>query len=165
MGGGGGGSGDPALIDSFNESNLYSTISQAFFGQAITLASAASISSAKFYLKKFGSPTSDMVAKLYAATGSVGTTAKPTGSALATSAAIAASTLSADDLALVEFTFTTPYSASSGDLCIALDFPGGDGSNAISFGYAYTANLHPGNGFYGSNADGSMDVIFYLYGS
>lgn len=164
----------PSLIDSYSEANqaidlyLNSTGDQQL-GQSFTLASDIVITSLKWYLKKVGTPPGNMVAKLYAATGTVGSTAIPTGSILATSDTIVADTLTTSYV-LIEFTFSTPYSASAGDYCILVEYSSGDGSNSVIVGDDSTSPTHAGNMFYtatpgsGWGAAGTHDLCFYLYG-
>ena len=66
------------------------------------------LSSAKFYLQKVGTPVGNLVAILYAVTGTYGTdNCKPTGIALATSNTVAMGGLSTS-WTLTEFTFPVP---------------------------------------------------------
>lgn len=163
-----------ALLDSYSEANqdwgyeLHSEgIQQA--GQAITLA-AATINSVKFYIKKSGSPTGNCIVRLYAATGTVGSTAVPTGSPLASTGVLDVATLTTS-LALHEFTFASPYAAPSGKYCILIEYTGGDVTNFLYVGADISAPTHPGNGFYtltpGSDyvANATYDACFYLYGT
>jgi hypothetical protein len=75
--------------DSYSETN-WDTI--AIIDASDTLEAAQSfngsggaLSGCRFYLRRYGSPTRNVTAKLYAITGTHGTDAKPTGAALATS--------------------------------------------------------------------------------
>ena len=66
------------LIDSFSEANVndYNTLYNGvytFLGQSFTNTNAGVLDSAKFYLKKSGSPTGSVYAKVYAHTGTYGT--------------------------------------------------------------------------------------------
>src|SRR4051794_17327180 len=97
-----------ALVDSYGQSNQSSSNelrgdNYVGAGQAFT-AAGASLGSSRFYLKKVGSPTGNVVSKLYALTGTLGTNGKPTGAALAASDAVDASTLPTS-FALVTFPF------------------------------------------------------------
>lgn len=106
-----------AVIDSYTEDNVSaqwnlrdvhpsagdtSASGQSFTGNGYLM------TSVKFYLKKYGSPAGTMVAKLYAHSGTYGTSSLPTGAALATSAALTLQSLTTD-YQLIEFTFTVPY--------------------------------------------------------
>lgn len=159
------------FFDSYSETNQVSTTSfapisgvtqagQAFAGQNTVL------SGVKFYLNKNGSPTGNMRAYLYAATGTLGTNATATGSALATSGDIAIATLTAS-FVLTTFTFPTPYTLSSGsNYVIALEADLTDDSNYVRMGADNTSPTHAGNQAIkqaGSWSGGSaIDYCFYL---
>ena len=162
-------------LDSYSESNhsgqqnMYNgTITRQ--GQAITLP-AATITSVKFYLAKVGSPPGTMICNLYAATGTVGTDAIPTGSILRSTSTLVPNSVLATSPTynLIEFTFTTPYVASAGDYAVMLRYEVGDGDNYIRKGSDVSSPTHAGNkcrwisGAWGSVA--SHDEIFYLYGT
>ncbi len=156
-----------SVVDSYmsganNTTPLYSGMNTQY-GQALALGSAYSISGARFWLNKTGSPTGNMYFKLYACTGTPGSGGVPTGSALATSGAISAATLSAT-AAPVEFTLATPYAASAGNYCVLIEYSGGDASNRVEV----TNNMsgsHGGNQFYyrsGYSVDTGYDCYFQL---
>lgn len=155
------------LIDSYSETNQNEEVSvhgdnRDWAGQKIILASATAISKIKFYLKKINSPTGNCNAQIFAESGGV-----PTGDALATSENVDVSGLSSS-YTLITFTFATPYSASSGNYCIAIHYDSGDSTDYIMAGLDSTSPTHEGNAFYydasGWHAVGSWDLIFYLYG-
>lgn len=94
-------------VDSYSSSgsiqafgHLQPELSQSFTGVA------ANSSTASVWLKRIGSPTGPLYAKLYAHTGTYGTSSEPTGSALATSASVEASTISSGSSNEVIFTFS-----------------------------------------------------------
>src|SRR5947207_971022 len=92
-------------------------------GQSFT-SNGGLLSSAQFHLAKNGSPTGTAVAKLYAATGTFGTDAKPTGAALATSGTLDVSTIPTFPQTLMTFTFSgaNQYLMVAGTVyCIALE--------------------------------------------
>lgn len=161
------------LIDSYSETNqnisdhIYNNVSERA-GQAITLSADYSITSVKFYIRKYNSPTGSIYAYIYACSGTVGSTGQPTGSPLATSDAIDISTLTSS-FQLIEFTFSTPYNASAGDYCIMLGFDEGSSSHNLEYGLDSSSPSHSGNYCYinaGSpNSSSSYDVPFYLYAS
>lgn len=159
------------LIDFYAEANqsseqdLRPTVDS--HGQAITLAAAESIASVKWYIKKaLGSPTGNAITRLYGVTGTVGTDGKPTGAALASSNTVDVTTLTTS-LQLIEFTFASPYAASAGDICLALEYTAGDASNYISMGFDGSSPTHAGNWFTGTpgswTGQSTIDQIFYLY--
>lgn len=164
-----------AIIDSYSESNKNADTPMLSGeneqrGQALWLP-ACTISSVKFYLTKQGSPPGNTVAKIYAATGTMGTNGIPTGSILATSDTIAASTFPASPTYnLIEYTFGTPLEIAAGDFALLVEYTGGDGSNKIRIGYDSNGG-HAGNIFYthtagsGWAAQSAVDLIFYIYGT
>ena len=164
----------PTLIDSYSEANQNGTATingtRTAVGQIFTPSVSAYIRSSKFYLSKENSPTGTIVAKLYAVTGTPGSTAVATGSPLAISAGLDVSTLSAwPTLALVTFDFTlNGYLMSAGvPYAIVVEYPGGSSTNTVPVGID-TSGTHPGNkaelnsGFWIADAD--FDTIFYVYG-
>jgi hypothetical protein len=138
-------------------------VAQSFLGSGITL------SDVKFYLKKYGSPTGTITAALYAHTGTYGTSSKPTGSALITSATVNASSLSTVTWQLVTFTFALPYPlAASTYYCIAVLYSSGEELKTVQVGYDRTSLLHSGNlsSMTSSSAwvaSSGYDVCFYCY--
>ncbi len=157
------------IIDSYSETNqnAYLQSNQASeVGQAFT-STPATLTSSKFYLRKINSPTGDMISHLYNITGTYGTDAKPTGSALISSTAIDASTLTTS-FALVEFTFSA-YSLSAGYYAITLAYTDAGDTNRIYYGIDTTTPTHDGNICYkvGANWTGTniYDDCFYVYGN
>ncbi|MFH1112068.1 MAG: LamG domain-containing protein, partial [Patescibacteria group bacterium] len=126
------------------------------------------LTSCKFRLVKNGSPTGNMYAYLYNVTGAYGTDAVPTGSPLATSNAVLASTTVTTPGGLVEFTFSDSYLMTSGTkYAIEIVYnEGGDASNYINVrlnvGISYEGNRF----LYSTSYSGfSTDAIFYVYSS
>jgi hypothetical protein len=159
------------LLDSYSETNQsdlfqlctgigYQHVGQSFTGNANYLVQC------KFYLAKYGSPTGNITASLYAHTGTYGTSSKPTGGALATSDNIDVSTLTTS-LQLITFTFSTPYLMSATYFCIELEYTGGDVDNQVLLGYDNTSPTHGGNAFHatsgGYSAESGSDCCFYVY--
>lgn len=137
-------------------------------GQAFT-GNGEKLRSARFSIKRVGSPTGNVVAKLYANTGTFGTTGKPTGSALATSTTIDITTLASDSYNLIPFNFDGTYRMVNGvNYVIVIEYStGGDASNNLSVSFTF-AGGHAGNPsfFNGSSwtALGSGDITFYVNG-
>lgn len=134
--------------------------------ECLTLDDNYSIGSVEFLMQKTGSPSGNVTATLYATTGTVGADATPTGSALATSDPIAATSLPAS-MDTVSFTFSTPYSASAGDIAVALEYSGGDNANAVR-----AAIKNPPTGYDGNYAEYTSSwtatghsMVFSLYAS
>jgi hypothetical protein len=141
-------------------------------GMAFTTpAQAYYLTQVKFYLERYGDPTGNVTAQLFAATGTVGTDAKPTGSALATSANYDLATFPTDPT-LLTFTFATPYElAASTDYCIVIVNPasGIDTSNYVNMGIDESSSSYAGNRFYYNSsawtASSTNDYAFYVIGN
>ncbi len=135
-------------------------------GQAIALGAAATLKGVRFLLWKTGSPTGAMTASLYACSGSPGSTGVPTGAALATSAPIDASAVSAGP-SWMEFEFSAPYAAAAGNYCVVLSYDNASAIHYVNFGA--NAGNHAGNAFYyigGSyTAQPTNDAMFQLLAS
>ena len=144
-------------------------VSQSFTTPAATTATNARgcFARAQFYLRKNGSPTFTMKAKLYAHSGVLGTSSVPTGSALATSNAVSASTLTGS-YQLVSFYFPSPWYqfAASTNYVITVEYDAGtiDGLNYVEIGYDSSTAGHAGNAavYNGSvwTAYATRDLIF-----
>jgi hypothetical protein len=159
----------PAIVDSYSEADLSSnnlfhfTVGQSFTGDGKNL------TSCKFYLSKTGSPTGFCRAKLYAHSGTFGTSSVGTGDALATSDNVDVSTLTGD-LTLTTFNFPAPYTMANGThYVIAIEYLGGDMSNCVRIGnFSYPAPTHAGNSCGGVvptwYPEVSTDICFYVYG-
>jgi len=145
-------------------------------GQAFTCSlSNMKIIEAIFYIAKVGSPTGNAHAVLYAITGTYGTNAVPTGSALATSDDFDISTFGTTH-SLKTFTFSGAQQYVMQDstyYCIEFENPASGGGafldthNYIRFGIDITSSTHSGNGSYYRNGSWSVstnDRIFYVYG-
>lgn len=144
--------------------NTYTKYGQAFTGKA------GNLSASVWWGYKVGSPTGNMYAKLYAATGTFGTDAKPTGAALATSDAIDVSTLSGPMYALMRFYFhgSDEYFFTEGTKYImTIEYDNGDASNRVIVGADSSSPTHSGNwSYYAGGAWGASntnDFIFYNY--
>ena len=136
-------------------------------GQAFTLAQNTSLTSASFSLSPGGSPSGTIYAKLYAATGSVGSTATPTGSALA-SGSINANTVSGK--ADYEITFSSPYVAGSGNYVVTCEYGDGNTNHYIQIYYDNSSPAHAGNycdTVTGASwvASSTKDLVFILTGT
>jgi len=159
-------------FDSYPDSNRNNTStmragSNEGVGQALNFASGVTVAGCSFSLAKVGSPTGNVVARLYNATGTVGTNAVPSGAAIATSGPVDVSTVPGA-IAPVRFDFPAFEVLAAGDYCVMCEFTGGDVSNNIQIGID-TSPAHAGNraqantiGTWTANA--SMDIIYELYG-
>lgn len=125
-----------------------------------------SVATAQFYLQRSGTIAngSNCFAVIYAHSGTFGTSSIPTGTALATSNAIDASTLSTTQ-GLVTFTFPTPYVTVSGTkYVVTFEFAGGSSNKLINAGYGTAA----GSGNFSSKtattwtANSARRLVFYV---
>lgn len=168
-----------AVVDSYSETNrsgdsteLYSSASPNFIGQTFSNVTKSNLSKVKLYLSKIGLPTGTLTAKIYDITGTSGTDGKPTGTVLATSNPLDASTLTTSPT-LTDFTFPTAITLQAGaSYCLALDATSVSGASGkgVLWGRDTTAPSHAGNEFLSSNGGTtfstvtSVDLCFYVYG-
>ncbi len=166
----------PQIIASFSESNVTTQINintgnnATKYGEAFSNSSSVVLDSCKFYLKKFGTPSGNTVATIYAITGSLGTTAIPTGSALATSDIISASTFGTS-FSLITFSFSganrITLSAST-NYAVIFEPTDVGASNFTIIGIEGTGALYAGNSdrYDGASwqAQSTIDATFYVYG-
>jgi len=163
------------LLDSFSETQTTSYTSTSTtttsYAHSFVAPVTTKISSVKFYLRKAGSPTGNCYAKLYAHTGTFGSSGKPTGSSLATSAGVDATSIQLT-ANLFEFTFTgeNKYTLQKDTAyCLAFDFDNDSSTDVLTIGYRNSSG-HTGNmsGFSSGNwavlGSGNYDIPFYLYG-
>jgi len=159
------------LITSYSETNqesdngCYSTYhySQSFTGDGKQL------TYCKFYIKKQGTPTGLCYVKLYAHTGTYGSTGTPTGSVLATSAPLNIAELTTT-YALTSFVFTTPHTLTNGTYYeLKIEYSGA--SFGLIVGRDATSPTYGGNEARSSDsgtnwtADSGIDMPFYVYGT
>ena len=161
--------------DSYAEANSDSTttlnlggvvgVGQAFTGES---SPGSTLVSSKFYMKKTNLPTGNAVSKIYDVTGTYGTEAIPSGTALATSGNLDVSTLTGS-LVVKTFSFT---GANQIELdrdkvyAVTVEYAGGDGTDNIQVGYDASSPTHGGN--YSSltgttwSAVAGSDTVFYV---
>lgn len=117
-------------------------------GQAQSFANGANaqyLTRVRLKMKKTGSPTGNLVAKLYAHSGAFGTTSIPTGAALATSVNFDVSKLTTAYLEY-EITFLTQFEmVASTNYCIAFEHAVIDGSNYVQIQGLAGTGTHAGN--------------------
>lgn len=161
-----------ATEDSYSQTNQDGTTTlsvltptgaaQSFTGAGGTL------SSVKLYLKKTGSPTGSAVAKIYAHSGTFGTSSVPTGAALATSDNLAVSSLTTT-LALTSLQFSGSNNivlTNTTKYVVALEYSGGGVSDNIQIGYDGSSPGHGGNYSTLSGvwlADSGKDMCFFVH--
>jgi len=159
------------LIDSYEgdnsqESSLSSAdndgVGQSFTGDGNT------IDKVQFSVRRFGSPTGNITAKVYAHSGTFGTSSVPTGSALATSDAIDVSTIQDGALpSFLMFSFSSPLTTSNGTkYVVTIEYSGGDADNRINVSTDSTSPTHNGNASIlngGSWSASAIDVNFIIH--
>lgn len=162
-------------IDSYSETNQDSLVStytanKEYYGQSFNAGGSNIIlNEAQFYLKKVGSPTGNLVAYIYAHTGTFGSTGKPTGSALATSDNFDISTLTTS-LALTTFNFSgaNEIQLTAGTNYFVVVRSTGDSSNYLQIGVDASSQTHSGNPAQSNDGSSwtekSEDTCFYVKG-
>jgi hypothetical protein len=166
----------PGIITSYSETNksnddvLASDLDIAL-GQSFT-GTGKILTSVKFYIRNgaIGHATGNVVSKIYAHSGTYGTSSVPTGSALATSDNVDASALT-DVYSLIEFPFSganrisltdsVPFVAtieySNTAFAVGSILVGDDASSPT-----YNGNMSHNNGTWAAYS--GRDMVFYLYG-
>lgn len=160
----------PTLLASYSESNNddFGRIGVDFssVGECFDSGNGGIINSCEFEINKVGSPTGNIIAAVYAITGTFGTNATPTGSELAHSDNINVSTLPTSRT-VTKFTFTgankielTPNTK----YFVILYWVGGDASNYVAIWADTTSPIFAGN-FWDVVGGGSsgLDLGFYFY--
>jgi len=137
--------------------------------QSFTADANGALTSAVFYLNGTGAPTGNIVAKLYAHTGTFGTSSKPTGTALATSDIKDVAEFDGVSTPKV-FTFDGSYQLTEGTkYCIVLEYAGGDNQNYVEVRIDATSSSHNGNSSYWYQvggyyyAEATKDLKFSVY--
>lgn len=166
-----------AVVDSYSEANQDNYIEvrathpsgdgdPSAGGQSLT-GNGEDILSCKFYVQKVGSP-GNCIARLYAHTGTFGSSSVPTGSALDSSDVVAGGDFQTS-YALHEFTGFAGYTLVDGtNYCIVFECYDGtwDSSNKVYIAMDISSPSHGGNCFYYSSSAWSAyadyDVCFYV---
>ena len=139
------------VVSSYDEANDFSTtifsstaasrmIGQTFLGDG------SKLQQARFYGSRIGSPTGNTEARLYAHTGTFGSSGIPTGAVLATSTPIDVTTISTTNGWIV-FNFDGTFTLANGTAyCIVwVPPPTSTGANAVQYNSDSTSPTHPGN--------------------
>lgn len=157
-----------SIIDSYSETNQddFFNSNNRLTGQSFSVASAATLTSAQFYVKKTGTPTGNVLVYLYSHSGTYGVSSV-TGSLLATSDAVDVATFGTS-YSLVTFTFTgaQQYAMTAGTKYLIVIDGTGLVATAFQIGDDITSPTHSGNAW--DTADGPLattDVVFYVYGT
>lgn len=162
------------LVDSYtvlptsDATSLYNASTYDSVGQSFDSGAGGDISTAKCYCHTNGSPTGSVYAKLYAHSGTFGTSSVGTGAALATSDAVDITTIGSVD-EWVEFTFTSTYEmTASTKYVIMFYYQGGDSSNKLWVMGEGTTASHGGNRIRHTAADAwsynaANECLFEVY--
>jgi hypothetical protein len=164
------------LISSYSESNWsqtqtsYTNADNWYVGQSFLCNKNAILDSAKFYLNGSASLTGNMYVYIYAHAGTFGSTGKATGTPLATSDPISASTLGV--MALKTFTFSGANRIAlypGFKYVVVFSYQGGDSSHSVGVGSDYSHHTAAGNETHSKDGTtwlnySNNDVPFYVYG-
>jgi hypothetical protein len=164
-------------IDSYSESNsdsfvrLYNGSGVPRLGQSFSGGNNTTLDSCKFYLKKYGSPTGNITAAIFAHSGTYGTSSVGTGSALATSNNYDIASLTTS-LQLITFTFSgaNRISLASQYYVVVIQYSGGDKYNYLHIGAdgseprTHSGNYCQYNTSTGNWLSAGYDIPFYVYG-
>jgi hypothetical protein len=140
-------------------------------GQAFSPKINGTINRVLVSLLAVGNITGNATVKIYGTTGTYGTSAIPTGDALATSDNINVSTISSSTASLVTFNFSGANKislANATKYALAVEYTGGDSSNYLR-ARSYLPGTHSGNISSRARATSvwtavsSHDLIFYAY--
>lgn len=137
-------------------------------GQSFQAAYGGKLKQATFKIQPGGSPTGNCCVKLYAHTGTYGTSSAGTGEPLATSDNVDASKISGTP-ATVTFTFSTPYKLTKGAYyCLVVEYAAGDANNKLYLSLDDVTKSHAGNELRRTaagewSAVNTKDVYFIAY--
>ncbi|MHA2402113.1 MAG: hypothetical protein ACXADH_03900, partial [Candidatus Kariarchaeaceae archaeon] len=139
----------------------YNGVGQSFTGAGGVLANV------RVQLSKTGTPNGNAVAKIYAHSGTLGTSSVPTGNALATSENFDVSDLTTS-LKLIDFEFKDEYTlTNTTNYVFTVEYDGGNTGNYVNVGTDTSSPTHAGNFSTKSSgtwtANSSEDAIFYIY--
>ena len=168
-----GSTGSTGTVDEYDRANRdtglttnAATFSTAYRGQAF-IGNGAFIDTAEFALNRVGTSTSNTTAILYNATGTYGTNAVPTGSAIATSNTVAFDDISNDGTyPWQSYTFPNRVYLESGKVyVIVFRTLGGNSTNYIQVGADSSTPTHGGNSSSSQtiiawNSSATTDLIF-----
>lgn len=153
----------------YDQNGSYS--SQDAYAQAFRLSAGAKISRVEFSMRTDAAPSGNVYARLYAAAGTLGSSAVPTGSPLAVSALVDVTTLPSA-YEMIPFDFATPPDADADvTYCIAPEFDGTPDGLYPLVGLDVFAATHAGNMSQRNRSTGlweavaSQDLIFRLTGT
>lgn len=157
------------VFDSYPESNYSGSgypYQNFYYGQSFQPSTTDILSNCQFYIQWADNPlTGNIYAVIYNATGTHGTNAKPTGSPIATSDLVDASTVGGT-MSLMSFNFSNRIQLDSGSTYIVMLHHDGDVTHRIFIGVDATSPTHGGNYSYGNGttwtSGTTSDIIFYV---
>jgi hypothetical protein len=159
-----------ATCDSYDFTNNntygYLDITGAALGQSFT-GDGGTLSSANMSIFKVGSPTGNVVIKIYNHSGTYGTSSVPTGTPIATSDNVDASTLSTSSTG-TSFNFSGSNKIILEDgvyYCLVITYDG-DSTNKVAVSFDSTSPTHDGNKYYyygGWYAQPTQDFGFFVF--
>lgn len=128
-------------------------------GQAFNVSSNRNLCKVEFYVRSYiGSGSKTIEARLYACTGTPGSTGVPTGTALATSSALTISSIFAYRIENFDISYNL---VTNTNYCIGIFCTASSTSYIIRIGGDMSAS-HPGNMF-ANGAAVTKDAVFYFY--
>ncbi len=163
-----------AIADSYSEANSTGThafVYTANYGAHSFTGNGQTLNKATWYIEKDGSPTGNVVAKIYNTSGTFGTNSLPTGAALATSNTVNSATLPAS-FTLTDFTFSgaNKITLTNGThYALTLEGDVGAFGNMVDVAGDDTSPTHGGDDSFTSNSGSTwntqsgQDAIFYIY--
>ena len=166
----------PYICDSYSQTNQDAVITPMYFtggnyrnvGQSFT-GNGGTLSTIKFYLRKVGSPTGNLLFFIYAHSGTFGSTGVPTGASLGgsvvydvTTLTTSFTTISAAPSAICTLVNGTNYFVTCSMIGVT-----GDASNYVEMGTDSSSPGHGGNVATWNGTswayDASQDACFYVY--
>jgi hypothetical protein len=165
--------GQTVVIDSYTGGSSSMKIYTSLYvsrGQSFSCSGAYILDSCRFQISRYGSPTGNVYANIYAHSGTFGSSSVPSGTALATSSTLNIASLTTS-ATWKTFSFTGANAITlspSTYYVISLFSNNGDASNYLYIKCTSTATNHSGNGC--TTADGSSwasstyDNNFIVYG-
>jgi hypothetical protein len=164
------------IISSYSESNWsqtrtsYTNADNWYIGQSFLCNKNAILDSAKFYLNGSASLTGNIFVYIYDHAGTFGSAGKATGTPLATSDPVSASSLGSMALRTFTFSGANRIALYPGFKYVAVfSYQGGDSTHSVSVGSDYSTHSAAGNETHSNNGTtwlnySNNDIPFYVYG-
>jgi hypothetical protein len=162
---------DATTEDSYPDSNQSSFLDigpSGFLGWAQSFTGAGGVlSRIRLYLRKQGSPTGNATVKVYAHSGTFGTSSVPTGSELALASTVLDVSTLTTTLELIDFEFEDELTlVNTTKYVLSIEYPDGNGTDFVRVGSDNTSPTHGGNpsrltgGWF---AITTQDMVFFVY--